>query len=374
MNICHLISVPFPPQEGIGNFVYGLSRQLIDKGHNVTVITRGSLHKIKVEMFENIQIIRIPFIPLYPFHLTIHGIFLNHELKKIQNSFDLIHLHSPLCPVINTKVPIIVTIHTPMLTDSRNLELAGLRSIIGRVIARFVSYPNELAVFSKAKMITSVSEAVAVELQEYGLDKNSITVIRNGVDESVFHPSHRKGTEKYILYTGRLSYRKGLFDFIESSRWVLNNYSDVHYIIPGKGELQNHLKDKAKQMGFDDKIKFLGFLDKERMINLYQNATIFVMPSHYEGLPTVLLEAMACGLPVIATDIGGNNEVITSYENGILIPPKSPREMAKAINILLQDEDLRKKLGKNARDTIINKYTWEKIANNVMNCYRKVID
>ncbi|MHB8163130.1 MAG: glycosyltransferase family 4 protein [Methanoregula sp.] len=373
MHICHIISVPFPPQEGIGNFVYGISKKLIEKGHSVTVITRGSLPRTRIEVFESIQVIKVPFIPIYPFHLTFHGFFLNGEFAKRENTFDLVHIHTPLCPVFHTKIPIIVTVHTPMLTDSRHLEIVGFRSIIGRIMARFVSYPNELKVLKKGDLITSVSEAVAVELQEYGLDKKRIIVIRNGVDESVFYPPSCKGNEKYILYTGRLSHRKGLFDFIESAQWVLKDHPNIHYIIPGKGELQDQLKSKVKQMGLEAKIKFLGFLDKEQIITLYQNAIIFVMPSHYEGLPTVLLEAMACGLPVIATDIGGNNEVITSYQNGILVPPKSPVELAKAIEILLHDEDLRRRLGNNARDTIIREYTWEKIAGNTIDCYRRIL-
>ena len=98
MKIAMIISTPFPPEEGIGHYIYNLSKKLMENGHKITVITRGSF-KTKIEFFEGIRVIKVPFIPLYPFHIHIHKFFVNRIFKSIENEFDLIHFHTPLPPV-----------------------------------------------------------------------------------------------------------------------------------------------------------------------------------------------------------------------------------------------------------------------------------
>jgi len=90
-------------------------------------------------------------------------------------------------------------------------------------------------------------------------------------------------------------------------------------------------KEKVRRMGLQKQIVFMGFTGRNELLETYQNATVHIAASHYEGMPTVLLEAMSCGLPVVATNVDGNNEVISSGVNGFLVPPKSPKVMAKII-------------------------------------------
>jgi glycosyltransferase involved in cell wall biosynthesis len=134
------------------------------------------------------------------------------------------------------------------------------------------------------------------------------------------------------------------------------------------------LKEKTKKLGLQDKFTFLGQVDKDRLITLYQNATIFILPSYHEGLPTVILEAMACGLPVIATRVRGNQDLVSTGENGILVLPNAPKKLAEAISMLLADEELRKKIVKNARKTIEEKYTWDIISDNILKCYSQLLE
>jgi alpha-maltose-1-phosphate synthase len=372
MKICMVTSAPFPPEEGIGYYVYNLSKKLIEKGHKVTIITRGSINKSTQEVLDEIDIIRGTFIPIYPFYIQIHGIFVNKIFKTLESEFDIVHIHSPLSPSIQTSLPIIATIHTPTLTDTRSIEEKDFRAMIEKLMSRFVSYPIELKLLKQADIITAVANSVAYELHEYGLNPNDVIVVGNGVDEEIFTPMINKTQERYILYTGRLSHRKGLFDLIECGKYICKKYPDVSFVIPGKGILLNKLKTQVEKIGLKDKFKFLGFVDRIKLIQLYQNAAVYVMPSHYEGLPTVLLEAMSCGLPVVATSVSGNLDVLSSGENGILIPPKSPEKMAYAISLLLDDESLRKKVGSNARKTIEEHYSWEVITNKFLKCYQSL--
>ena len=374
MHICIIMSLPVPPEEGIGNYVYGLSTKLIEKGHKVTIITRGNWNKTEREVIDGIEIIKVRFIPLYPFYIHLHGIFVNKIFRSLESHIDVVHVHTPLSPFIKTSLPLITTIHTSILTNIRSIEVINFRSIIERIMGRFVSYPIESKLLKRSDMITTVSHHVAQELREYGVNPNEVTVIGNGVDETIFTPIKNKTEDKYILYTGRLGYRKGLFDLIDCGKYICEKYPDVTFVIPGKGALLGKLQKRVEEIDLQERFKFLGYVDRERLVNLYQNATIHVIPSHYEGLPTVLLEAMACGLPVVATAVSGNLDVISSGENGILISPKKPKEMADAVSMLLDDDEMRRRLGKAARRTIEERYTWDCICDTILKCYTQILE
>lgn len=375
MRICHITSAAFPPEEGIGNYVYGLSTHLIKKGHTVTVITRSSPGKKPEETLDNIRIIRAPFLPIYPLYMTIHSLSMNRIFRSRETQFDIVHIHSPLVPDIRTTLPVIATIHTPMRTDTQASfnETRNLRTTVWKLSGRFISYPLEVRLLKKAKIITVVARSVAQELIEYPTDNKEIIVMANGIDSTTFKPLAEKTKEKYILFTGRLSYRKGLFDLIEAAKTICETYQDISFLITGTGVLIETLREKIKEFGLSERIKFLGFVSREQLIHLYQNATIYVVPSHYEGLPTVLLEAMSCGLPVIATAVSGNLDVITSGKNGLLVPPHAPEKLADAMSALLKDEHLRKTLGENARKTIEDCYTWDIISDKFLTQYNSLL-
>lgn len=374
MHICFIISVPFPPEEGIGNYVYNLSKKIIEKGHKATVITRGSLLETQRDVIDGIDVIKAPFIAFYPFYIHMHGIYVNRILKRLESEIDIVHAHTPLIPPLNTSLPIITTVHTPMLTDTASIEVTNLRSIIERLMGRFVSFSIESKLLKKSDEITVVANSVMQELEHYDVDTSEVIVIGNGVNEKEFIPIPKKTEKKYILFTGRLAYRKGLFDLIECGKYICEKYPDVFFIISGKGNLLDKLKSDLRKIGLQDKFKFLGYVEHEKLIQLYQNATIYVLPSHYEGLPTVLLEAMSCGVPVVATAVSGNLDVISPGKNGILIPPKCPKKMAEAISILLSDDKLRDELGKEARKTIETRYTWDLISDNIIKCYKSILE
>jgi glycosyltransferase involved in cell wall biosynthesis len=247
-------------------------------------------------------------------------------------------------------------------------------SLAAKIMGRYVSYPLELKLLKKSKIIATVSKSVADELKEYHLDNKNCTVIGNGVDETRFSPAKNASSGDYILFTGRLTYRKGLFDLIECAKYIKDEYPEISFVVVGKGNLAPNLHKKVEQYGLKEKFRFLGYVDPKELVDIYRNARMFVMPSHYEGLPTVLLEAMSCGIPAIATEVSGNLEVIKHCKNGLLIPPKSPRKMADAISLLLEDQKLSKTLGENARRTILENYTWDMIYGKYLKCYQCLLE
>ena len=91
-----IMSTPFPPEEGIGNYVYNISRKLVQRGNNVTIMTRGSLDGTRKEMAGDIEVLRVRFIPIDPFHVHLHGLFVERQLQALSRSFDMVHIHTPL--------------------------------------------------------------------------------------------------------------------------------------------------------------------------------------------------------------------------------------------------------------------------------------
>lgn len=371
MRICMITSTPFPPEEGIGYHVYNLSKKLMNRGHKITVITRGSLKTVQKNTYEDISIIRVPFFPFYPFHVKIHGFFINKLFRSIENEFDVVHIHTPLSPIINTSLPIVNTIHSTIIEDMKHIEMVDLKSVGIKVHTRFFSYPLIKELIIKSKLTTTVSYSVVNELKEH-YSLNDTFIVGNGVDEKKLCPSKEKKGD-YILYVGRLGHRKGLFDLLEAAKFIVKDHN-VKFVIIGKGELEKLLQERVKINNLENNVVFKGYLNREELIKHYQNASIFVMPSLYESGPLTLLEAMSCGTAVVTTSVGLAPELIKNFENGIIIPPHSPKEMAISVNRLLEDKDLREKLGVNARITVENKYTWDLVADRVEECYQKVLN
>ena len=356
---------------GIGNYVYQLSKKLVEKEIKVSIITRGDRKPTNKAVIENMNVYKVPILPLNPFHISIHEIFVNRLLKKIESEFDLLHLHSPILPNVSTNLPIYLTAHTTYMNDTYYNEHNNIHSILDRLQSIFLK-SKEIKSLKNSNMISTVSSTILQEINNYGIKNKIIKVIGNGVDEKIYYPSINNTQNKYILYTGRLSERKGLYDLLDSMYYINRKHPKVKLYISGKGPLLSTLKQKVNKLNLDLVVKFLGYLPFKIMPLLYRNAYVHVVPSYYEGLPTVLLEAMASGVPVVATSIGGSRDVISNTVDGFLVPTKNPLELAEAIITLLFDSDLRDRMGKNARTKIINKYTWEKITDNIVSDYKNI--
>jgi len=365
----------FPPVcGGIGNYVYNLSKALIDKGVDITVITRGNYKKtISFTKYENISVWKIRFFPLYPFHIKIHQIFLNKILSQYENKFDLIHLHNPLVPYPRTSLPVLVTEHGTVKGDIDNSMITD-RSSFALKLFQKILVKQDYDIINNADLVTTVSNACMNEINNRDILEKSILVLGNGVDVDYFQPDEKN--ERYndiILYTGRLDSRKGIMDLITCAKYVCNNKPEVKFFLTGNGPLINRIKNKIASLNLQDNVILTGYVNRNELLRLYQKSTIYVLPSYYEGLPTTLLEAMACGIPCIATDIEGNSEVITTEKTGFLVPPKNPEVLCKLILDLLIDPQKRKIIGDCGRQHVIETYDWRRIANNTANIYQSML-
>jgi len=176
---------------------------------------------------------------------------------------------------------------------------------------------------------------------------------REDIKLDVFHEKN-----KILISIGRLTYQKRFDRLLRVFAEIRKKMDNVYLIILGKGELKKELQSLAEELNIDKFVYFVGF--QKNPYAWLSKADVFVLTSDYEGLPNVIIEAMACGVPVVSTDcLSGPNEIITNGKNGILVPPQDEKALAEAILKVLQDDNLKSKLieegRKRAQDFDIHK-------------------
>lgn len=374
MRIAMILSTPIPPREGIGYYAWNLARYLSNKGHEIHLITRGEPVKSTKEVIENVTVWKPPFLPIYPLHVLLHGVFVDLLLKRLQPAIDLVHLHTPLIKYPRTKLPSVVTVHTTMKADVGSIDLNCSAAVLTRLQVPF-SIQLENRVFQNASKIVVVADSVAIEVAGYGIDTNKVFVLGNGVDTQIFNSAEVKPMfpRPYILTVGRLGLRKGLEDLIQCAKRVVELYSEIDFVFAGEGPLRKRLQKQIRTLGLAKRIHLIGHIsDRQQMAYLYRGASAYVHPAHYEGLPTALLEAMACGCPVVATAVSGAFDVLEHGWNGLLSPPRDPDALAQALTNIIQSPSLSKELGKNAINTINTRFSWNVVSKNYLAQYESI--
>ncbi len=227
---------------------------------------------------------------------------------------------------------------------------------------------------------TSLEKQDLVRL--YGADEQKITVIPPGVDTDRFHPPEdRQALRKELGFSddplvftlGRLDKRKGFDLYLRAAARVkelLGKNGDVRFVLSAgasKGHAReikerDRLQELLESLSIEGSVTWLPILQEDDIPRYYGAADVFVLPSRYELFGIVMLEAMACGLPVVATKFGGPPEVITDGENGRLVDPTDIESLATAITDLVRHPEQREKMGRAARRTIENSYSWEMLA------------
>jgi glycosyltransferase involved in cell wall biosynthesis len=178
--------------------------------------------------------------------------------------------------------------------------------------------------------------------------------------------------KKIIGYLGRLSPEKGILNFIHSVPEILKNIPDVQVHIAGVGALQNQLLQYVEEFHMNDRVHFLGWVDDEELPYFLNKIQLLIIPSYSEGLPTVLLESMSCGTPVLAMPVGAIPDIIINEKNGFLLKNNSPEEISKEIATIFQNFDL-SKISNNARDTIHKDFILADIAEKYCSIIMKVL-
>lgn len=206
-----------------------------------------------------------------------------------------------------------------------------------------------------------------------------IEVIYNGIDTEEFKPLIRSLASKTkakllfrIICVSRLTERKGINYLIDAFKILSEKHKNISLDVVGEGDAKNALEEQAENLGVSSKINFAGRIEHNNLPEIYQSADIFVLPSLNEGMSNTILEAVASGLPVVATDTGGTKELVKNGINGLIVKMKDAGDLAEKIEKLITDENLRQKMALESRDLTL-KFSWKSIAEEYLKLFKKIL-
>ena len=354
------ITCVFPPYKGgIGNVAYDFSEMLAETGNEITVFTpnRGQT----LEEKHNFKIIL-----LKPWLKMGLGAFLPQLSFKLPD-FDIVYLYYPFFGTAE-----VVWLTKILFGKKFKLIINFLMDVdSSSFLFKILSLPTRIirnSLFKRADIITYASldylkhSDIANIYKKYPAKFKEIPY---GVDTDKFSPAIKKDSQiKNILFVGALDkahYFKGVNILLKAiSRFQI---SDFRFQIVGDGDLKTSYEKLAEKLDIKDRVEFLGKISDEELPRIYQQADLLVLPSinKNEAFGLVLLEAMACGVPVIASDLPGVRTVFEDGRQGLLCKPGDVSDLKNKIEEILADEEKRKIMGKEARILALEKYSWEEI-------------
>jgi glycosyltransferase involved in cell wall biosynthesis len=302
----------------------------------------------------------------------------NAAIISQKEKIDIIHAHwlipSGLTAWVCRKVfqkPFIVTVHG---SDVFPFRKSVLRHLLKTVL-------------DNCNACTVNSSATASAISEITKIKRNLVIIPMGVGLNVFHPARRvedtslksEAHEPTILTAGRLIEWKGINYLVEAMPFVLKQFPQAKLVICGDGPERKTLEKLVCRLNMTERVAFEGSIPNNELPSRYWNASVFVLPSvlvdgtgETEALGVVLLEAMACGTPVIASSIGGITDIITDGWNGLLAEQKKPLDIADKITKLLSDERTRQRLSENGLQRIKERFSWEVVVDRFVETYEQL--
>jgi glycogen synthase len=263
-------------------------------------------------------------------------------------------------------LPLVLTVHTSL---RHTLAVSDLRSAVLKALGGRIERWGE----HSAEAVLVITSRLYRLLASDGVEENRIHLIPPGVNPSLFEgpfedPFASIGRPR-VLFVGRLAPQKGVGTLVAAAG--LLKHPSALVLLVGDGPERKALEREAKRIGVGDRLHFVGFVAHEELPAVLAHADLLVLPSLYEELGTVLLEAMQAGLPIVASKTGGIPDVIEDGVNGMLVAPGEPEALARAIDRLLADRDLACRLSEGAQERGKN-YDWEVLAERILAVYRGV--
>jgi glycosyltransferase involved in cell wall biosynthesis len=369
MNIIHVTPYYPPHLGGVEVVAMNLSSALAKMGNNVTVITSSIQQESNNKSEEGIRIrpkyaIELGHVPLAP------GLFL--EISNQLLTADLLHVHAgiayyPEIALLSSKLmhkPLIVTFHC-------DTEPSGPLGFLLNAYKRI--FLKKVLLSADRIVCLTIDHAKAVH-NDYSVPFDKIRVVPNGIDELFFdlsHPKIKKDKTIKLLFVGRLAKQKNIPRLIESVELLSKKYKITLNIVGG-GEEEKRIREIISSKKLGDKINFLGIYNKKDKLKwqeLFQKNDIFVVPSDYEGVPVALMEAMAAGVPVVATNVRGIKEFAKGLS--VLTEPNA-KSLANGIEKMFLDITLRKRLSRKASKAM-KKLRWQTTAKMYETVYLEVV-
>src|SRR2546421_2530100 len=400
-----------PHSGGQGVYTHHLSRQLAAMGHRVEVFSGQPYPNLAPD----VPLVKVPSLDLYraedPFHIPHLREFgsaidvlefaimctagfpeprtFSRRVRKIlserRHDFDIVHdnqcLGTVILGLLRDGWPIVETLHHPITVD-RRLELAQnpwtkrpLRQITLRRWFGFLRMQCRVA--RQMPRIVTVSESSRWDItRDMGVPYERMSIVPVGVDTDHFRPlPHVKRVPGRIMTTASADVAlKGLVPLLEAVAKVRTE-RHAELVVVGKPRDGSSIPSVIDRLGLEDHVSFVSGVAPDRMVELYNEAEVAVVPSLYEGFSLPAIEAMACGAPLVATTGGALPEVVgPDGRNALLVPPGDPGALAGAIGRVLDDPGLRQRLAVAGRAHVLDRYTWADTARQTVEQYRLAIE
>ena len=389
---------------GMNVYVRELTRFLGEVGIHVDVFTRSMDEHIPQVSHDLGNFNRVVHIPAGPeiflqkaelnsyFSEFADGVVAFAEKKGIK--YDLIHAHYWMSGMVGMilkehwGVPLIQMFHTLGLMKQRIGQTAEEREGFTRV-------EGERAVMRTADRIIAATEAERSQLELlYGVNHQKVSIIPPGVDTHHFYPIPQDEAREAIglspkdcvaLFVGRIEPLKGVETLLRAMALMKKNYENFtcpHYLVIIGGDPEGHPEEQTGEMkrlqalradlGLGEMVLFLGKRDQNTLPYYYSAAEVVVMPSHYESFGMVALEAMACGTPVIASQVGGLAFLVKDGETGFFVPAQDPEALPEKLGFMFVEHDMRANFGERAA-AYAQSFRWETITSQIACVYRSLL-
>jgi glycogen(starch) synthase len=383
MKVC-LISFEYPPNSltrgGAGSYASALREGLVDSGVEVHTITTGN----KTIYDKNL------------YRISVHNMtywrrlfFIESAIKLFQNlnkkhKFDLVHFNEPHILTRSLNLPTICTFHSTQLHELKlNIQgrsLKTAKNVKDLMVKNPVGHLCDIITCRMTDGIICSTSDLMKLLKYCFVDEQKLHLIPNGIDPGIFDRTNcdtafldKYGIEKenFVLYIGRLYSLKGIHYLIKAFQNIKKEHANLKLVIAGSGDFEPYLRKIAS--GTKD-ILFIGYVDSLMVKKLlYENCLTVVVPSIYETFPMVVLEAMVCGKPVVASNVGGICSMIKHGENGFLVKPRDIGKLEIFIKKLYEDPNLRRKMGLFGRKLLEKEFTIDKMVNETLAVYNSLL-
>jgi glycosyltransferase involved in cell wall biosynthesis len=380
-----ILNYEFPPYGGgAGHAAYNLAQGLARAGHDVSVLTSSYNGQKRKEIINAVNIHRV-ICPRKGVHdcglrgALFYVLFAAIELRRLcrKNKYDLLHYFFSLptgllslIPGPHGKIPYVVSLRG---SDVPYYDVCNAKvHIFGRILK-----PVTKVIWRNAGKVVALSKGLKqIALLTYpNLD---IDIIGNGIEADVFKPLEqgkncdRQGKLRFITVS-RLIKRKGIENIFKALAGLTEpERNQLELMIVGSGSYEKHLRDLCRDLHISDVVSFYGYCPRDKLFELYNRADVFVLPSLSESFGMVFLEAMACGLPVIATSVGGIPELVENGVNGFLVPPDDVASIKTAIREISSNQDLREIMSLNNLRKVREYYSWDSVVRKYLDEYDAV--
>ncbi|TMD54686.1 MAG: glycosyltransferase family 4 protein [Chloroflexi bacterium] len=393
-----------PHSGGQGVYVRELSTALAGLGHQVTVFS-GQPYP---ELTPGVPLVKLPSLDLYrpedpfrrsrpfadPIDLLEFGIMCSagfpepltfslrawRHLQRLRpDALDIVHDNQCLgygLLALDRRVPVIATVHHPIVVDAR-FERVGASTARRIGLRRWYAFTRMQGRVARRlrRLITVSGASRAGIVKEFRVSTERVAVVPNGVDAERFRPlaSSRRVAGRILATASADMPMKGLRPLLEAVARVRATRA-AELIVVGKPKANGSISSLLDDLGIRDSVKFLNGIHAEDLVRLYAEAAVAVVPSLYEGFSLPAVEAMACAVPLVTTTGGALPEVVgKDGEAALLVPPGDARALATAINRVLEDASLGRRLGTAGRRRVLDRFSWRRTAELTADQYRGVL-